>query len=405
MSPDAVCATDARVQRALDAIARGEFVVVADDEDRENEGDLIMAADAVDAAAIAFLVQHTSGLICVGITPERADELQLPPMVARNTESMGTAFTVSVDLREGTTTGISAADRAATIRALATPGVAPEDFARPGHVFPLRARPGGVLRRPGHTEAAVDLAALAGRFPAGVLCEIVNPDGTMCRGDDLVAFAQRHGLAYCTIADLIAWRRRREPLVERVSTAQIPAAGARFTAHAYRSVLDDIEHVAFVLGDVRDGEPVLVRVHSECFTGDLLGSLRCDCGPQLRGAIGRLAEEGAGVLLYLAQEGRGIGLVNKLRAYRLQDGGLDTLDANRALGYGADERDFLVAATMLRALGIERVRLLTNNPDKLAGLAACGIEVVGREPHRFAANGVNDRYLATKAKRFGHLLA
>ena len=405
MSPDAVCATDARVQRALDAIARGEFVVVADDEDRENEGDLIMAADAVDAAAIAFLVQHTSGLICVGITPERADELQLPPMVARNTESMGTAFTVSVDLREGTTTGISAADRAATIRALATPGVAPEDFARPGHVFPLRARPGGVLRRPGHTEAAVDLAALAGRFPAGVLCEIVNPDGTMCRGDDLVAFAQRHGLAYCTIADLIAWRRRREPLVERVSTAQIPAAGARFTAHAYRSVLDDIEHVAFVLGDVRDGEPVLVRVHSECFTGDVLGSERCDCGPQLQAARDLIVAEGRGVLVYLrGQEGRGIGLAHKLRAYELQDRGHDTVDANELLGFAPDLRDYGVGAHILTDLGVRSLRLMTNNPAKFTGLRSYGLEVVERVPLVVGATPHNAAYLEAKRRRLGHLL-
>jgi 3,4-dihydroxy 2-butanone 4-phosphate synthase/GTP cyclohydrolase II len=403
MSADDVNA-EVRARAAIDAIARGEFVVVADDEDRENEGDLIMAADAVDADALAFLVRYTSGLICVGITGDRADELQLPPMVPVNTESMGTAFTVSVDLRAGTTTGISAADRAATIRALADPAAVAADFARPGHVFPLRARPGGVLRRPGHTEASVDLAALAGRHPSGVLCEIVNADGTMCRGAGLVAFAEQHGLTYCTIADLVAHRRRREPLVERVGTAVIPTDVATFEAHAYRSLLDGIEHVAFVLGDVSGDDPVLVRVHSECLTGDVLGSQRCDCGPQLEAARAAIAAEGRGVLVYLrGQEGRGIGLGHKLRAYELQDRGHDTVDANVLLGFPADLRDYGVGAHILTDLGVTSLRLLTNNPAKYAGLRSYGLEVAERVPLVVDAGVHNAGYLETKRVRLGHL--
>jgi 3,4-dihydroxy 2-butanone 4-phosphate synthase/GTP cyclohydrolase II len=394
-----------RAERAIDAIARGRFVVVADDEDRENEGDLIIAAEAVDADALAFLVRHTSGLVCTAITGARADELHLAPMVAVNTESMGTAFTVSVDLRRGTSTGISAADRAATIRALADPSSKPEDFARPGHVFPLRARPYGVLQRPGHTEAAVDLASLAGRYPAGVLCEIVNADGTMCRGEDLVAFAERHGLEYCAIADLVEYRRRHETLIERVGRARIPTSSGTFEAHAYRSVLDGVEHVAFVMGDVTTPEPVLVRVHSECLTGDVLGSQRCDCGPQFAAARDLIGRAGRGVLVYLrGQEGRGIGLGHKLRAYELQEQGHDTVDANLLLGFAPDLRDYGIGAQILIDLGVRSLRLLTNNPAKYAGLRSYAIEIVERIPLIVRATAHNAQYLETKRERLGHLL-
>jgi 3,4-dihydroxy 2-butanone 4-phosphate synthase / GTP cyclohydrolase II len=394
---------ETRVRTALDAIAAGGFVVVADDEDRENEGDLIMAADAVDAEAIAFMVRHTSGLICVGITGERADELRLPLMVAVNTESMGTAFTVSVDLRQGNTTGISASDRARTVRALADPAVAPEELARPGHVFPLRAKPGGVLRRPGHTEAAVDLALLGGRYPAGVLCELVNTDGTMSRGADLRAFAEAHGLPFLTIADLVAYRRRHESLVERVGTAPIPTEAGTFQAHAYRSVLDGVEHVAFVMGDVCTDTPVLVRVHSECLTGDVIGSMRCDCGPQLQAARDTIAAAGCGVIVYLrGQEGRGIGLGHKLRAYELQDGGYDTVDANLALGFPVDSRDYGIGAQILNDLGVRAIRLMTNNPAKYRGLGGYGLSIVDRVPLVVTPSTHNVRYLETKRVRMDH---
>jgi 3,4-dihydroxy 2-butanone 4-phosphate synthase/GTP cyclohydrolase II len=405
-----------QVQHALDAFARGGFVVVADDEERENEGDLVMAADLVDEAAIAFMVQHTSGLICVAITGERADELVLQPMVSANTESMGTAFTVSVDVRDGTTTGISAADRARTVRALADPGLRAGELARPGHVFPLRAKAGGVLRRPGHTEASVDLASMAGRYPAGVLCEIVNPDGTMTRGDDLRRFAARHNLPFLTIAELVAHRRRTESLVERVGVATIPTEDGTFRAHAYRSILDGVEHVAFVLGDVTraaaratphsgQARPVLARVHSECLTGDVLGSLRCDCGTQFAAARAAIGREGAGVLVYLrGQEGRGIGLGHKLRAYELQDAGHDTVDANRLLGFADDLRDYGIGAQILLDLGVTSLRLMTNNPAKYAGLSAYGLKIAERVPIEVSPNAHSARYLATKRTRLGHLL-
>ena len=395
----------ARVEVAVAAIARGEFVVVADDADRENEGDLIIAADAATPEKIAFMVRHTSGLICVGISNERADELQLPLMVAQNTEAMGTAFTVSTDFREGTSTGISAADRALTIRALADPGARPDAFARPGHIFPLRARAGGVLRRPGHTEASVDLARLARRYPAGVLCEIVNEDGSMARGADLVEFAERHGLEYVSVGDIVAYRRRFEPLVEPIGVARIPTRYGDFKAHAYRSLLDDVEHVAFVKGVVAGAGDVLVRVHSECLTGDVLGSLRCDCGPQLDAALAMVAEEGIGVVVYLrGQEGRGIGLGHKLRAYELQDGGHDTVDANIALGLPVDSRDYGVGAQILSDLGVSTMRLLTNNPSKYSGLASYGLEITGRVSIEIEPNPENERYLDTKRERMGHVL-
>ena len=395
----------ARVEVAVAAIARGEFVVVADDADRENEGDLIIAADAATPEKIAFMVRHTSGLICVGISNERADELHLPLMVTQNTEAMGTAFTVSTDFREGTSTGISAADRALTIRALADPGARPDAFARPGHIFPLRARAGGVLRRPGHTEASVDLARLARRYPAGALCEIVNEDGSMARGPDLVEFAERHGLEYVSVGDIVAYRRRFEPLVEPIGVARIPTRYGDFKAHAYRSLLDDVEHVAFVKGVVAGAGDVLVRVHSECLTGDVLGSLRCDCGPQLDAALAMVAEEGIGVVVYLrGQEGRGIGLGHKLRAYELQDGGHDTVDAIIALGLPVDSRDYGVGAQILSDLGVSTMRLLTNNPSKYSGLASYGLEITGRVSIEIEPNPENERYLDTKRERMGHVL-
>jgi 3,4-dihydroxy 2-butanone 4-phosphate synthase/GTP cyclohydrolase II len=402
-APSRAAAT--RVEKAIEAMARGELVVVADDEDRENEGDLIIAADAVTAEKLAFMVNHTSGLICVGITNERADELQLPLMVAHNTEAMGTAFTVSVDKRAGTTTGISAEDRAATLAAIADPSAPAAAFARPGHIFPLRARPGGVLARPGHTEASVDLARLAGRVPAGALCEIVKPDGSMARGDELVEFARVHDLAYVTIADLVAHRRRYEPLIERVGTARIPTEHGTFAAIAYRSLLDGVEHIAFVMGDIDPHESMLVRVHSECLTGDVLGSLRCDCGPQLDAALQRVAAEGRGVIVYLrGQEGRGIGLGHKLRAYGLQDAGADTIEANLALGLPVDSRDYGVGAQILTDLGVTSMRLMTNNPAKYTGLASYGLQITERVPIVIEPNPENVRYLTTKEQRMGHQL-
>ncbi len=395
-----------KVEDAIEAVGRGEIVVVVDDEDRENEGDLIMAADAVTPEKIAFFVEHTSGLICAPLTPERAEDLDLPLMVSANTEAQRTAFTVSVDYRHGTTTGISAADRAATIKALVDPHTRPTDLNRPGHIFPLRYRPGGVLKRAGHTEAAVDLARAAGRAPAGVLCEIVTADRTgMARLDELEQFAERHGLHLISIADLIRYRRRNEKLVQRISQARIPTEFGEFTAYAYESVLDGEQHVALVLGDV-DGQPdILVRVHSECLTGDIFGSLRCDCGPQLRGAMARIAEEGRGVVVYLrGHEGRGIGLGHKLRAYSLQEEGLDTVDANLDLGLPADNREYGIGAQILVDLGVTTMRLMTNNPSKYGGLEGFGLDIVERVPIQSVPNPENIQYLLTKRERMGHLL-
>ena len=393
----------ARVEAAVAAIARGDFVVLTDDDGADNEGNLIVAADAVVAEKIAFMVRHTSGLICVAITDERADELRLPRMVAQNGDATSTAFTVSTDFREGTSTGISAADRARTIHALGDPDVRSEAFVRPGHIFPLRARLGGVLRRPGHPEAAVDLARLGRRYPAAAHCEIVNEDGSMARGTELVEFARRHDLTFVTIADLVAYRRRFEPLVEPVGMARIPTRHGEFKAHAYRSLLDNVEHVAFVKGTVVGAENVLVRVHSECLTGDVIGSLRCDCGPQLDAAMAMISEEGTGVLVYLrGQEGRGIGLGHKLRAYELQDVGHDTVDANIALGLPVDSRDYGVGAQILSDLGVTTMRLLTNNPSKYGGLASYGLEITGRVAIEIEPNPENVRYLETKRERMGH---
>jgi 3,4-dihydroxy 2-butanone 4-phosphate synthase/GTP cyclohydrolase II len=394
-----------RVEAAIAAIANGEFVVVLDREDRENEGDLIMAAELVTPQSLAFMVRHTSGLVCVGMTGERLDELDIPLMVQRGTEAQGTAFTVSVDLRAGTTTGISAADRAATIRALVDPTSAPGDFARPGHVFPLRARPGGVLRRPGHTEAAVDLATLAGLSPVGVLCELVRPDGEMARGSDLARFAADHGLAMITVDELIAYRRRREQLVLRRSSATLPTPYGPFTVHAYESMIDGVEHLALVRGDVSGADPVLVRVHSECLTGDVFGSCRCDCGPQLQLALANIAEAGCGVVVYLmGHEGRGIGLAAKVEAYRLQDGGLDTVEANLALGLPVDDRDYGIGAQILDDLGVQAVRLMTNNPAKTEGLAGYRFEITERVPLIVEPTIDNGAYLSAKRRKLGHML-
>jgi 3,4-dihydroxy 2-butanone 4-phosphate synthase/GTP cyclohydrolase II len=393
------------VEQALFALGRGEFVVVLDSAERENEGDLILAADRATPEALSFMIRHTSGLVCVGMTGERLDELEIPLMVAQNSDSMGTAFTVSVDYGPGTGTGISAADRAATISALVDPAATAGDFLRPGHVFSLRARPGGVLERPGHTEAAVDLARLAGCSPAGVLCEIVNDDGTMARATQLAEFARRHGLVVITVEQLIAHRRRTEALVRRSGRAAVHTEHGPATVHAYESVLDGIEHVAVVYGDVRGPEPVLVRVHSECLTGDVLASSRCDCGPQLRLAHARIAAEGRGVLVYLrGHEGRGIGLGHKLRAYALQDIGFDTVEANVELGFPVDDRDYGIGAQILRDLGVTSVRLMTNNPDKCEALADHGLDVIERVPVCIPPTPHSRRYLDAKREKLGHLL-
>jgi 3,4-dihydroxy 2-butanone 4-phosphate synthase/GTP cyclohydrolase II len=393
------------IEQAVADMAAGKPVIVVDDEDRENEGDLIFAAQLATPELLAFTVRHTSGFICVPLPEAEADRLELPPMYHTNQDRRGTAYTVTVDAREGVTTGISAADRAHTIRLLADPTTSPSDLARPGHVVPLRARRGGVLRRPGHTEAAVDLAELAGLRPAGVLCELVNDDGTMMRLPDLTKFAEAHALSLISIADLIAFRRRNEAQVERMAEARIPLDSGVFRAVGYRASVDDTEHVALVYGDLGDGEDVLVRVHSECLTGDVFGSLRCDCGPQLQAALERVAEAGRGVVLYMrGHEGRGIGLIHKLQAYQLQDLGRDTVDANLELGLPADARDYGTGAQILADLGIKSMRLLTNNPAKRAGLEGYGLEVLGRVPMPVRPHPENVRYLRTKRDRMGHLL-
>ena len=394
-----------RIEDAVAALAAGRMVVVVDDEDRENEGDLVLAAEAADEAALAFLVNHTSGVVCVPMLAEDLHRLEVPMMVEVNEDRKGTAYTVSVDAAADVDTGISAADRARTIRVLADPSATPTDLTRPGHVFPLRYRAGGVLRRPGHTEAAVDLVRMAGRGTAGVIAELVNPDGTMQRLDDLERFAAAHHLPLVSIADLIAHRRRTEAIVERVATTTVPTPYGEWRAYAYRSTVDDVEHVALTLGDV-DGRPdVLVRMHSECLTGDVFRSLRCDCGPQLDLAMARIAEEGSGVVVYLrGHEGRGIGIAGKLRAYALQDAGADTVDANLALGLPADARDYGTGASILVDLGLTGIRLLTNNPGKRAALGGFGLHVTGRVPLEVAPNERNAAYLATKAARFGHEL-
>jgi len=395
--------TIAAVEAAINAIARGEFVLVVDDEDRENEGDLIIAAGKVTEEQIAFMVNHTSGLICLPVVGERLDELGLPLMVLENTDSHKTAFTVSIDLLDGTTTGISAADRAATIRAVTNPETTGSDFARPGHIFPLRYQPGGVLVRPGHTEAAVDLATLAGLYPAGALCEIVNDDGTMTRGEALEAFATEYGIAQVSIEDLVSYRWRTEALVHREAQAVLPTEYGEFTAYAYRTSHGQSDHVALVMGDVAAQHDVLTRVHSVCVTGDVFHSLRCDCGVQLAEAMRRIAAAGRGIVVYNpTHEGRGIGLVEKLRAYQLQDGGLDTVQANQELGHAADARHYGVDAQILHDLKAASIRLMTNNPDKVTQLARFGVEVAERVPLWVGTTPQNVQYLKTKAAKLGH---
>jgi 3,4-dihydroxy 2-butanone 4-phosphate synthase/GTP cyclohydrolase II len=395
----------ADIDRAIADVASGRPVIVVDDEERENEGDLIFAAARATPELLAFTVRYTSGYVCVALTGDDCDRLDLPPMFHTNQDKRGTAYTVTVDAREGVTTGISAADRAHTIRLLADPDSKSVDFARPGHVVPLRAKEGGVLRRPGHTEASVDLARLAGLPPAGVLCEIVSAkdDGEMARRDELEVFAAEHDLALITIADLIAYRRRFEKQVERVAEARIPTVHGEFIAIGFDSLLDGVEHIALVAGEIGDGADVLVRVHSECLTGDVLGSLRCDCGPQLDAAMAAVAAEGRGVVLYVrGHEGRGIGLMHKLQAYQLQDAGADTVDANLALGMPADSRDYGTGAQILVDLGVRSMRLLTNNPAKRAGLEGYGLTITGRVPLPIRPNPENLRYLRTKRDRMGH---
>ena len=393
------------IEAVIAAVGRGEMVVMVDDEDRENEGDLIMAAEHATAEKLAFIIRHTSGVVCAPLTDERCDDLRLPLMVEQNTESQRTAFTDTVDLIDGTSTGISAADRAATLRALADPTAGFTDFARPGHIFPLRARPGRVLKRAGHTEAAVDLARLAGCQPAGVICEIQNDDGTMMRLPELRRFCAEHGLLLSSIAELIKWRRRHERLVERVGEAVVPTEFGPFTCVAYRSTMDSVEHLAFVKGDVAGDDPVLVRVHSECLTGDVFGSRRCDCGPQLAKAMDLVVREGSGVIVYLrGHEGRGIGIGHKIRAYSLQDQGLDTVDANIELGLPVDSREYGIGAQILADLGVNRLRLMTNNPAKYGGLEGYGLSVVERVPLTTVPTPENEGYLRTKRERMGHLL-
>jgi 3,4-dihydroxy 2-butanone 4-phosphate synthase/GTP cyclohydrolase II len=394
-----------KIEDAVAAIGRGEIVVVVDDEDRENEGDLIMAAEAATPETIAFFVRHTSGLICTPMTGERLDELDIPLMVKDNTEAQRTAFTYSVDFRHGTSTGISAADRAATIQALIDPATRPADLARPGHIFPLRYRSGGVLKRAGHTEAAVDLARMAGMYPSGVLCEVVNEDGSMARVPDLVEFCKEHDLLLISIADLIRYRRQNEKLVKRIAEARIPTEWGDFTCYAYESLLDGEQHVALVKGAVQGEDDVLVRVHSECLTGDVFGSLRCDCGIQLDQALRKIADDGLGVLVYLrGHEGRGIGIGHKMRAYSLQDEGHDTVDANLELGLPVDSREYGIGAQILNDLGITTMRLMTNNPAKYGGLEGFGLQVTERVPVISEPNPENIHYLRTKRERMGHLL-
>ena len=396
----------APIEDAIAAVGRGEIVVVVDDEDRENEGDLIMAADAVTPEAIAFFLKHSSGVICAPVTAERAAELDLRPMVEQNTESMRTAFTVTVDYRHGTSTGISASDRAATIKSLVDPATRPGDLARPGHIFPLVGREGGVLKRAGHTEAALDLARLAGLAPAGVLCEIVDEDKMgMARVPELVRFAREHDLLFISIADLIRYRRRTEKLVRRVAEARIPTRWGDFTSYVFESVLDGEQHVAMVKGSVNGTPDVLVRVHSECLTGDVFGSMRCDCGVQLDAAMQMIAEEGTGVIVYLrGHEGRGIGIGHKIRAYTLQDEGRDTVDANTDLGLPVDSREYGIGAQILHDLGLTTMRVITNNPSKYGGLEGFGLDITARVPSIIAPNPENIAYLRTKRDRMGHLL-
>jgi len=393
------------IQEAIEDLRAGRMVIVVDDEDRENEGDLTIAAEMITPEVINFMATHGRGLICLPMTGERLDELEVPLMVVDNSSNYGTAFCVSIEAKQGVSTGISASDRSCTVLAAIDPETRPHDLARPGHMFPLRAAEGGVLRRAGQTEAAIDLARIAGLYPAGVICEVMNEDGTMARVPDLEVFARQHGIRLISIADLIRYRLKTERFVERVASPDLPTRYGRFRIHAYENQLDGKEHVALVMGDVSTPEPVLVRVHSECLTGDVFGSARCDCGDQLDFAMRRIAEEGRGVIVYLRQEGRGIGLHNKLRAYELQDNGADTVEANEALGFPADQRDYGIGAQMLTDLGVRKLRVMSNNPRKFIGLSGYGLEIVERLPIEIPpVSDFTRRYLKTKKEKLGHQL-
>jgi 3,4-dihydroxy 2-butanone 4-phosphate synthase/GTP cyclohydrolase II len=394
------------VEAAIDDIRQGKIIIIADDEDRENEGDLVCAASLVSPESVNFMTQFGRGLICVALTPERAETLGLSLMTDENSDPQGTAFTVSVDAHEryGVTTGISAQDRSETVRVLVDPTSKPEDLRRPGHIFPLRSRPGGVLRRVGQTEAAVDIARLAGLPPVGVICEILNPDGTMARRPELERYAVEHDLRFITVAQLVKYRLTKERLVTRIADAQLPTRFGDFRVIGYKSSMDEREHVALIKGEIEGKDGILVRMHSECLTGDIFGSLRCDCGQQLLAALERIEEEGSGAVVYLKQEGRGIGLHNKIKAYELQDKGRDTVQANQELGFKPDLRDYGIGAQILLDLGLSKIRILTNNPRKIIGLEGYSLTITGREPLKVTAGKHNEKYLATKRSKLGHLL-